>query len=91
MLVLTRRTDESICLGDNITITVLSVESDKVKIGISAPKEMKILRKELMEEVTSANKEAVVANMAFIKSLSAKNKARLEEKVDKSKDTLNNK
>lgn len=80
MLVLTRRTDESICLGDDITITILSVESDKVKIGIKAPKEMKILRKELLEEVTSANKEAVIANMEFIKSLSEKNKIKIDEK-----------
>ncbi len=85
MLVLTRRTDESICLGEDITITVLSVESDKVKIGITAPREMKILRKELMEEVTSANKEAVIANMEFIKSLSAQNKLRIQENKNKEK------
>ncbi len=44
MLVVTRKTDESITIADNIEITVLEIANDKVKIGINAPKEVKIFR-----------------------------------------------
>lgn len=47
MLVLTRRVDESIVIGENIHITVLGIEGDKVKIGIAAPREVTVLRQEL--------------------------------------------
>lgn len=55
MLVLTRRTDEGIVLQEDIIITVLGVEGDKVKLGIDAPQEIRILRKELFEEVQVQN------------------------------------
>lgn len=51
MLVLTRRTDEEIVLGDDIVITVLAVEKDKVKLGIRAPRKVRVLRKELLDAV----------------------------------------
>lgn len=73
MLVLTRRTNESILLGDDIKITILEVDSDRIKIGIEAPQSMKILRAELLTEVSNTNKEAIQANMSFIKALSDKN------------------
>lgn len=47
MLVLTRRKDESIVIGDEIVITVLAVEGDKVKLGIDAPRRISVLRREL--------------------------------------------
>lgn len=47
MLVLTRRLDESLVINDNIVITILAVDGDKVKIGVSAPREVPILRQEL--------------------------------------------
>ena len=58
MLVLTRRTDESIVIGDNIVITILSVEGDKVKIGITAPREVTVLRHELWEAIQEQNQIA---------------------------------
>lgn len=70
MLVLTRRADESICIGDGIKVRILSVESDKVKIGIEAPKSVKVLREELIEEVTSANKEAVRTSKDYMNFIS---------------------
>jgi len=51
MLVLTRRTDESLNIGDSITITILSIEGDKVKLGINAPREITILRHEIFQAV----------------------------------------
>lgn len=47
MLVITRKCDESITIADNVEVTVLEVSKDKVKIGINAPKEVKIYRSEL--------------------------------------------
>jgi len=51
MLVLTRRTNESLVINDNIIITVLGMEGDKVKLGIVAPKEIAILRQELYQAI----------------------------------------
>ncbi len=56
MLVLTRRVDESLNIGDSIEVTVLAIEGDKVKIGIKAPREITILRKEIYQAVQEQNK-----------------------------------
>jgi carbon storage regulator len=58
MLVLARRSGDSIVIGDNIEITVVEVQGDNVKIGIKAPKKISIMRKELLEAVSVANKQA---------------------------------
>ncbi|MDR0196921.1 MAG: carbon storage regulator [Oscillospiraceae bacterium] len=57
MLVITRKTDESIVVADSIEITVLEVSKDRVKIGIHAPKDVKIVRHELIA-ARDANVEA---------------------------------
>jgi len=49
MLVLTRKRDESLVINDNIVVTVLAIEGDKVKIGITAPREITVLRHELWQ------------------------------------------
>ena len=49
MLVVTRKLDESLIISDNIEITVLEIGKDKVKIGINAPKEVKVIRSELKD------------------------------------------
>ena len=51
MLVLSRRRDESIIIGDNIVITVLDVRGDKVRIGINAPTDIPIHRQEVYEAI----------------------------------------
>jgi carbon storage regulator len=58
VLVLTRRSEESIVIGGNIVITILGVEGDKVKVGIDAPREVQILRKELFDAVQEQNRLA---------------------------------
>lgn len=55
MLVLARKEDESIVIGDGITIKVISIEKGIVKIGIDAPKEVSIMRSELLEDVKESN------------------------------------
>lgn len=55
MLVISRKPGESIVLSDNIKITIVSLSNDKVAIGIDAPKEIKVVREELLETI-EANK-----------------------------------
>jgi carbon storage regulator CsrA len=59
MLVLARKLNESIVIGENITIKVVSVENGVVKLGIDAPREVSIIRSELIQEVTASNRAAV--------------------------------
>lgn len=59
MLVLSRKKGESIILQDNIEITVLEVNADTIKIGINAPKDIEILRKELYVSIKESNRESV--------------------------------
>ncbi|MFU8691520.1 carbon storage regulator CsrA [Rossellomorea sp. FS2] len=58
MLVLTRKTGESIQIGDNIEITVVSVQGDQIKLGINAPKHIDIHRKEVYLSIQNENTEA---------------------------------
>ena len=59
MLALSRKQNESIIIGDDIEITILDVRNDQVKIGISAPKEVGIYRKEIYVQIQNENKKAV--------------------------------
>jgi carbon storage regulator len=69
MLVLSRRAGESVVLGDDITITVLEVRGDVVRVGIDAPRSLKVHRAELLEQLEEENRQAaspsadVVANL----------------------------
>ena len=58
MLVLKRKAGESIIVSDNIEIKIIEVEEGRIKIGIDAPKEVSIIRKEVLEETKSENKTA---------------------------------
>lgn len=58
MLVLTRKKDQSIIIGDNIEITVLEIQGDQIRIGIDAPKNVAIHRKEVYLEIQEENKKA---------------------------------
>lgn len=59
MLALSRKSGESIVLGNDIEITVLEIKGDQVKIGINAPKTVPIYRKEIYLQIKESNKEAV--------------------------------
>lgn len=56
MLILSRKLEESIIIDDNIEIKVVELGNGRVKLGISAPREIEILRKELYDEVEDSNK-----------------------------------
>ncbi len=70
MLVVTRKIDESLIIADNIEITVLDVSKDKVKIGVSAPKDIKIIRNELIH-TQNVNKDSADSKELSKKTLEA--------------------
>jgi carbon storage regulator len=63
MLVITRKNGERICLGDNVTITVLDVTGSTVRIGIEAPAEIPVYRHEVWEAVKAENRAAADASV----------------------------
>ena len=70
MLALSRKKGEAIVINNNIEITVLEVKGDQVKIGISAPKEVPIYRKEVYIQIQEANRDAInVDGMEALKNL----------------------
>ena len=62
MLALSRKKAEAIIINNNIEVTILEVKGDQVKIGITAPKDVPIYRKEVYLQIQEANKEAVNAD-----------------------------
>lgn len=58
MLALTRKKGESLVVNNNIEITVLEIRGDQIKIGIQAPKEVPIYRKEVYVQIQKENEEA---------------------------------
>jgi len=58
MLILGRKTNESVIIGDDIVVTILAVDGDRVKVGIDAPAEVRILRQELYDSVKEENLRA---------------------------------
>ena len=62
MLVLSRQRDETIMIGDDIEITIVDIRGDKVRIGISAPTEIPVHRKEVYEAIRRENKQAAKLN-----------------------------
>ncbi|MGL4452595.1 MAG: carbon storage regulator CsrA [Sarcina sp.] len=69
MLVLTRKKNEGIIIGDDIEITVVKLDDGSVKLAINAPKNVSIIRKELIEDIKSENKEAMSLNLDILKDL----------------------
>lgn len=77
MLILSRKIDERIKIGDDITITLIDIHGDQVKIGVEAPKNVKVFRQEVFDAIQSENKAAVVeenSNQSAIKAVSALSK-----------------
>jgi carbon storage regulator len=70
MLVLSRRTGESVVVGTDVTITVLEVRGDVVRIGIDAPRSVAVHRAELLEQLETVNREAASPSDDAVASLS---------------------
>jgi carbon storage regulator len=71
MLVLTRKAGEGIIIGDDIRITVVELKGGGVRIGIDAPREMKVHRQEVFDRIKQENKEATQWDIADLNELSS--------------------
>ncbi len=67
MLVIKRKEGESILIGDDIEISVVKAEDGTVRLAIDAPKEVTILRKELVKEIKEENKKASKVDLSLLK------------------------
>ena len=61
MLILSRRAGESIAIGDNITIKVVELSGNQVRLGIDAPREVRVLRQEILKAMQDENRAAADA------------------------------
>ena len=66
MLVLTRKLNESIMIGDEVEITVVDIKGDSIKLGIDAPKDIKVHRKEIFLAIQQENIDAAKASIERI-------------------------
>lgn len=89
MLILARKSGESIKIGDNITLEIISLTGNTVKIGIEAPKEISILRKELYDMIKNENINASVvlnsADLSDLNRLNSLNGIFIDKKAEKNK------
>ena len=70
MLALSRKKNEAIIINNNVEVTILEVKGDQVKVGITAPKEVPVYRKEVYLQIEEANREAVnVDGMEALRNL----------------------
>ncbi len=70
MLILSRKTDQQIKIGENITITIIDIKGDQVKIGVEAPKEVKVFRQEVFNAIKNENTAASIVNNDAVSALS---------------------
>ena len=71
MLVLARKKNESILIGEDIEIIISEISEDRVKLAIRAPKSMKIFRKELLQAIEQENKNSSLSDNVDIQKISA--------------------
>ncbi len=70
MLALSRKKNEALVINNNVEITVLEIKGEQVKLGITAPREVPVYRKEVYVQIQDSNKEAVnVDGIAALKNL----------------------
>lgn len=70
MLILSRKTDQQIKIGEDITVTIIDIHGDQVKIGVEAPRNVKVFRQEVFNAIKSENTAAAAVNTEKIEGLS---------------------
>ncbi len=68
MLILTRRVGESLIIGDEVTITVLGVKGNQVRIGVKAPKEVAVHREEILDRMAEITSKCEIEDEPYGKS-----------------------
>ena len=69
MLVLSRKKDQGIIIGENIELTIIEIQGDQVRIGIKAPKNVSIYRKEIFLEIQNENKKAASTGVVKLEDI----------------------
>jgi carbon storage regulator len=69
VLVLTRKRNQSIIIGDEVEITVLEVRGDQVRLGINAPRRVSVHRREVYDDIQQANQEAASSKRELASAL----------------------
>lgn len=70
MLVLTRRSGESVMIGDDVIITVLEARGDVIRLGIQAPRDVQVHREEVYRELQASNREAASPTQDEVRAVS---------------------
>jgi carbon storage regulator len=65
MLILTRKPEEKIVIGDNIVVSVIEIRGDQVRLGVDAPKTVKVYRQEVYDAIREENKAAAESKAAL--------------------------
>lgn len=79
MLILSRKKDESIVIGNDIEVMVVGVEGDNVKLGIKAPKDISIYRREIYDQIQTANIEAASASPEVLEGVGLKTEKQVKK------------
>jgi carbon storage regulator len=89
MLVLSRKVNQSIMVGDNVRVVVVAVDRDQVKLGIEAPREIAVHRSEIYEEIQRSNRSAATAAAPAPEGGAAVTRAALQPRKKSPKPTKN--
>jgi carbon storage regulator len=65
MLILSRKVNEKIMIGDDISVSIIDIRGDQVRIGVTAPKKVKVFRQEVFDAIKAENKAAVESKPVF--------------------------
>ena len=65
MLILSRKTNEKIMIGDDISVSIIEIRGDQVRIGVDAPKAVKVFRQEVFDAIKAENKAAALSAAVF--------------------------
>jgi carbon storage regulator len=76
MLVLTRRLGQSIMIGNDVTVTVLEIRNDQVRIGVDAPRSVQVHREEIYEQIARENAAAVQGVQSTAQALRERSRER---------------